>query len=67
MSLQERPADPSVGPKRDEMGSRTEVLVLTKLPVTDDDRMAAAKYVRRWAVKNKIKDWQEVLDALGLI
>lgn len=67
MSLQERPADPEAGPKRDEMGARTEVYVLTRLPITDEDRVAAAKYIRRWAVKNEIKDWQTVLDALDLI
>lgn len=71
MSLQEEPTDQSVGPKRDEMHQRAAVLVDQKLIVTEDDKVLAARYIRRWAVKNDVKGepdgYQNVLDALGLI
>jgi hypothetical protein len=67
VSLQERPVDESVGPKRDEMHQRAAVLVDSGHKVTDEDRKAAAKYIRRWAVKTKADNWQDVLDALGLM
>lgn len=70
MSLQERPKDQSVGPKRGEMADRGDAL--TYIPQREEDeeqqrRRDAAKYVRRWAVKHGVKDWQVVLDALDLV
>lgn len=69
MSLQERPTDPSVGPKRDELNQRSEAILKCR-DLTDEQRQeenaAASRYVRRWAYENKIHDWREVLDALGL-
>lgn len=72
MSLQERPRDPSVGPKRSEMADRGAVLTYIP-PASEEERASRAvetrAYVNRWALKYaiSIEDEQEVLAALGVL
>lgn len=60
--------DPAIGPKRDELGDRVLAQIGYIPPVNEDQKLAAGKMVRRWAVKQgmKMPEVQEILDMLNV-
>jgi hypothetical protein len=60
--------DPSVGPKRDELGDRVHAQIGYVAPVNERQKLFVGKLVRRWAVKEGIRmpEVQEILDMLDV-
>lgn len=60
--------DPGQGPPRTDAASRSRFILGAVQATTEDDKLAAGKYVRRWAVRegHRMGDIQDVLDMLGV-
>lgn len=63
-----RGPDPSVGPKRDEIGDRVHAQIGYVAPVTEQQKLFVGKLVRRWAVSEgmKMPEVQDILDMLDV-
>lgn len=60
--------DPGVGPKGDSMNLKAQSVLGGIQPVSEEDKLLAGKYVRRYAVREGLKmhDIQDVLDMLDV-
>lgn len=60
--------DPAVGPKRNELQDRIVAQIGYVPPVSEEQKIAAGKIVRRWAVREGVKmpECQEILDMLDV-
>lgn len=60
--------DPGQGPKGHDLTARAAMVMNSVPPTTDEQKLDAGRYVRRYAVANglKMSDIQDVLDALNV-
>lgn len=60
--------DPGMGPPRTDVANRSRFILGAVQPTTEEDKLEAGKYVRRWAVQQglRMRDIQDMLDMLGV-